>query len=115
MRFDGTLLFRARSLYIEGLLENGDQRYRINRTLDWRARWFAPGHRDIDEMRIYLGDSLPTDVASQVPLIGETSVDLQFVKFDPWLYAVFSNDVFVTYCRRMPTIDMLAHELGAGR
>lgn len=110
MRFDGSLLFRPRSLYVEGLLEFEGQRYRMNRTLDWRTRWLSPGHRDVRAIHTFLGDTLPTDIASHVPLIGEASLDLQFVKLDAWLYAVFSNDVFVTYCKRMPTIDVLAHE-----
>lgn len=103
VQFDGTLLFRPTSLYVDGTLDTGEHIYRLNRLINWKREWFASSYR-IETTHRYFGDGVPVDVASQLPVFGEPQIDLQFIKINPWLYSVFSNDVFVTYCRKMPEI-----------
>jgi hypothetical protein len=104
-QFDGTLLFRPMSLYVDGTLETGGHVYRLNRLMIWKQPWLAASSHRLESTHRYVGDGVPTDVASQLPVFGEPQMDLHFVKVNPWLYSVFSNDVFIAYCRRMPDID----------
>lgn len=113
VHFDGTLLFRPVSLYVEGTLDTGDHIYRLNRLMQWKREWFSPSSYRLEATHVYLGDGLPADVASQLPVIGEPKIELHFVRINPWLYGVFSNDVFVTYCRKMPNIDVVLPETQA--
>jgi hypothetical protein len=107
VHFDGTLLFRPSSLYVEGTLGTGERTYRLNRQMQWKRRWFSPSSYRLETTQLYLGDGLPADIASQLPVIGEPQIELHFVKLNSWLYGVFSNDVFLTYCRKMPNIDLM--------
>ncbi|WP_147432399.1 hypothetical protein [Pararobbsia silviterrae] len=104
VRFDGTLLFRPRSLYVEGAVDVADKSYRVHRMIEWETRWLSPRMRERTATRIYYGDTLPTALADQLPLIGEHAIEIEFIQIDSWLFAVVSNDVFVTYCRRLPSI-----------
>jgi hypothetical protein len=42
MRFDGTLLFRNKSLHIEGMLMMGKDAFRLNRQVIWTRNWLTP-------------------------------------------------------------------------
>ena len=106
IRFDGTLLLRPSTLYVEGMLDLGDQSFRIHRLIDWKTRWFEPTSRTFDAVHIYYGDTLPADMAARLPLLGDRHLELRFARVDDWMYGVFANDVFITYCRRMPAIDV---------
>ncbi|HTJ95458.1 MAG TPA: hypothetical protein VL424_20370 [Pararobbsia sp.] len=113
LQFDGTLLFRPTSLYVEGTLDSGDHIYRLNRMLEWERRWFAPSWYRLAATHRYFGDGVPGDVAAQLPVFGENRIELRFVGMDAWTYAVLSNDVFITYCRRLPSIELLIPANGA--
>ena len=47
------------------------------------------------------GDTLPVNIATQLPLLGESAVELRFMPLDTLHFAVFANGVFFTYCRRV--------------
>lgn len=106
VRFDGTLLLRPSTLYVEGMLDIGDQSFRVHRLIDWKTHWFEPTSRTVDTVHVYYGDTLPADVAARLPLIGDRQIELRVVRVDDWMYGVFSNDVFITYCRRMRAIEV---------
>ncbi len=101
MRFDGTLLFHTSSLHVEGVLTTGSAAFRLHRQVIWTKSWVAPALRTQSTNRIYFGDALPTNVAAQIPLLGEPAVELRFVPLDTQQFAVFANGVFFTYCRRV--------------
>jgi hypothetical protein len=101
MRFDGTLLFHTSSLHAEGMLTMGNSTFRLNRQVVWTKNWFRPALRTQSTNRIYFGDTMPMNVAAQIPLLGEPAVELRFVPLDTQQFAVFANGVFFTYCRRV--------------
>jgi hypothetical protein len=101
MRFDGTLLFRNASLHIEGMLMMGKDTFRLNRQVIWTRNWLTPANWTLSANRIYLGDTLPSNVAAQLPLLGEPVVELRFAPIDAQQFAVFANGVFFTYCRKI--------------
>jgi hypothetical protein len=100
MRFDGTLLFGNSSLHVEGMLTMGEHAFRLNRQMIWTRNWLAPAQWTLSANRIYFGDTLPENVAGQLPVLGERVVELRFTPVDEQQYAVFANGVFFTYCRR---------------
>jgi hypothetical protein len=101
MRFDGTLLFRSSSLHIEGMLTMGKHAFRLHRQVIWTRNWLTPTHWTLSANHIYFGDTLPSNVAAQLPLFGEPVVELTFTPVDAQQFAVFANGVFFTYCRRI--------------
>jgi hypothetical protein len=101
VRFDGTLLFHTSSLHVEGMLTMGNATFRLHRQVIWTKNWLEPALRTQLTNRIYFGDTLPVNVATQLPLLGESAVELRFMPLDTRHFAVFANGVFFTYCRRV--------------
>lgn len=101
MRFEGTLLFSRSSLHVEGMFTMGKNAFRLNRQMIWRRNWLAPAQWIRSANRVYFGDTLPEQVAEQLPLLGERVVELRVATVDAQQYAVFANGVFFTYCRKI--------------
>jgi hypothetical protein len=101
MRFNGALLFRSSSLHVEGLLTMGKDTFRLNRQMIWEKNWLTPAQWTLSANRIYFGDTLTAEVAAQLPLLGEPVVELRFTPVDAQQFAVFTNGVFFTYCKRI--------------